>query len=43
MLLIIIPRAQMGSESIVNQAEWAIYSEVMSAREIIVLVQSPTS
>ena len=40
MLLIIIPRAQMGSESIVNEAEWAIDSEAMRARETIVLVKS---
>ena len=36
----IIPRAQMGSESIVNEAKWAIDSEAMRAREIIVLVKS---
>ena len=40
MLLIIIPRSQMGSESIVNEAEWAIDSGAMRAREIIVLVKS---
>ena len=34
--LSIIPRAQMGSES----AEWAINSEAMRARGIIVLVTS---
>ena len=30
----------MGSESIVNEAEWGIDSEAMRAREIIVLVKS---
>ena len=36
--LTIIPRARMGSESIA--AEWAIDSEAMRARGIIVLVKS---
>ena len=35
--LTIIPRAQMGSESIAHEAEWAIDSEAMRARGIIVL------
>ena len=35
--LTIIPRARMGSESM---ASWAIDSETMRARGIIVLVQS---
>ena len=35
--LIIIPRARMGSESI---ASWAIDSEAMRARGMIVLVKS---
>ena len=30
----------MGSESIVHEAEWAIESEAMRARGIIVLVKS---
>ena len=42
--LTIIPRAQMGSESTAHEAEgrieWAIDSEVMRARGIIVLVKS---
>ena len=40
--LTIIPRAQMGSESIAMRprAEWPIDSEAMRAREIIVLVKS---
>ena len=40
--LTIIPQARMGSESIAHQrpkAKWAIDSEVMRAREIIVLVK----
>ena len=36
--LTIIPRARMGSESIA--AEWAIYSEGMRVRGIIVLIKS---
>ena len=38
--LTIIPRARMGSESIAHEAEWAIDSEAMRARGIIVLVKS---
>ena len=35
--LTIIPRARMGYESIAHKAEWAIDSEAMRARGIIVL------
>ena len=35
-----IPRARMGTESVAHEAEWAIYSEAMRARGIIVLVKS---
>ena len=35
--LTIIPRAQMGSESIAHEAEWAIDSEAMRARGIIII------
>ena len=35
--LTIIPRARMGSESIAHEPEWAIDSEAMRARGIIVL------
>ena len=35
----IIPRTRMGSESIAHEAEWAIDSEAMRARGIIVLVK----
>ena len=38
--LTIIPRARMGSKSIAYEAEWAIDSEAMRARGIIVLVKS---
>ena len=38
--LTIIPRARMGYESIAHEAEWAIDSEAMRARGIIVLVKS---
>ena len=38
--LTIIPRARMGSEPMRPKAEWAIDSEVMRARGIIVLVKS---
>ena len=38
--LTIIPRAWMGSQSIAHEAEWAIDSEAMRARGIIVLVKS---
>ena len=38
--LTIIPRARMGSESIAHEAEWAIDSEAMRARGIIVSVKS---
>ena len=36
----IIPRAEMGSESIAYVAEWAIDLEAIRARGIIVLVKS---
>ena len=39
-LLTIIPRARMSSESIAHETEWAIDSEVMRARRIIVFVKS---
>ena len=38
--LTVIPRARMGSESIAHEAEWAIGSEAMRVRGIIVLVKS---
>ena len=38
--LTIFPRARMGSESIAHEAEWAIDSEAMRAKGIIVLVKS---
>ena len=38
--LTIIPRTRMGSESIAHSAEWAIDSEAIRARGIIVLVKS---
>ena len=38
--LTIIPRALMASESIAHEASWAIDSEPIRARGIIVLVKS---